>query len=1307
MDKATRNTLRNAVTEMRRILEAAISRELEGQYGIYASGKIDDLSLLRQLDNEGIENRERLLVHLEHIQANGFKVKEAVDQLKREIAFTHLNRFAAFKLMEQRGLIREAVSRGTDSQGFQFYLAEDEETERLYDTGQQDVAYRRFLMWQAEQFSDEISVLFSPVDSANFIFPPQRVLEQVLALLNSDELADIWTEDETIGWIYQYFTPKELRDQARKESQAPRNSYELAFRNQFYTPRYVVEFLTDNTLGRTWYEMLQGDTMLSEHCRYLVRRPNEIFMTEGEAAPEMGDTSHLSQEELLQQPVYIPYRAYKDPRRLKILDPACGSGHFLLYCFDLLAIIYEEAWERDLQDPAMGSLRDDYPALPDLRRDIPRLILRNNLHGIDIDLRATQIAALALWLRGQRYYNEMDIKPHTRPKITQGNIVLAEPMPGDKALLDEFTTTLNPPVLGDLVRRVFEKMELAGEAGSLLKIEEAIQEDIQTAKKLWERGPTPEQLALFPDLVTEREAKQLSLFDVSAIGDAQFFDQAEKLVLDALERYAQHATNGKGLQRRLFAEDAAGGFAFIDMLRKRFDVTLMNPPFGEYSRSYKSLARREHSNAYMDIYAAFVTRFTEALQDRGLLGAITSRTGFYISSLSVWRSDLIENNTFTTFMDLGNGVLDSALVSTAAYTIERNHFSRQAVVIPLLDVNSENHQSFLGPKLDINLLGERLIFMDFSRFERLPGAPFPYWLSDHAIRIFANRPPFKSDTRDVKVGLQTGDNFQFVRLFWEVSPLNIGSDLTWLPYAKGGDYSPYYRDIELVVLWENDGYAIKNFFGGDGRLRSRPQNTDFYYRAGLTFTIYTIKGFNIRPLPSGCVFDVAGSSVFVQGDNHDNLLYILAFMNSSVFQFLISAISDNRKWQVGLIQVIPWIEPDIGTRQSIISEVKQIYYTARAMRSFIETEHIFTPPPLNEDINTLHANLTNFLLVNQSEVNKRETKILEKLCEVYSLSKSELIRTVNFTEDDYEEIDGKVNLEDEVPIEWVEKTEYATFVVSYSVGVVLGRWDICYATGDKPIPELPDPFDPLPVCPPGMLQNADGLPATETPPNYPIEIDWDGILVDDPDHPDDIIRRVRDVLVVLWGDRAEDIEAEACDILGVKSLRDYFRKSGKGGFWDAHVKRYTKSRRKAPIYWYLQSSKGNYGLWLYYHRLDADLYYKTLVNYVEPKLQLEENRLNDLMAQVPDGGSASRQLQKQIDDQEEFLSELHDFRDKLKRAADLRLQPDLNDGVVLNIAALHELVPWSEAAKYWNELLEGQYDWSSISQQLLERRLVK
>ncbi len=288
--------------------------------------------------------------------------------------------------------------------------------------------------------------------------------------------------------------------------------------------------------------------------------------------------------------------------------------------------------------------------------------------------------------------------------------------------------------------------------------------------------------------------------------------------------------------------------------------------------------------------------------------------------------------------------------------------------------------------------------------------------------------------------------------------------------------------------------------------------------------------------------------------------------------------------------------------------------------------------------------------------------------------------------------------------------ELVAQLLSFCVGCVLGRWDARFATGERPAAALPDPLDPLPVCSPGMLQGPDGLPATQAPEGYPLRIDWDGILVDDPDHADDLIRRVRDVLEVIWKDRADAIEKEGCEILGVADLRDYFRKPGAGGFWDDHIKRYSKSRRKAPIYWLLQSSKKNYALWIYYHRLDKDILFKALLNYVEPKLRREESRLGELRSQKAALGPAARgarKLDKDIDRQEAFLSELRDFEDKLRRAANLHLEPDLNDGVVLNIAPLRELVPWKEAKSYWDDLMDGKYEWSSIGRQLREKGLVK
>jgi hypothetical protein len=197
-------------------------------------------------------------------------------------------------------------------------------------------------------------------------------------------------------------------------------------------------------------------------------------------------------------------------------------------------------------------------------------------------------------------------------------------------------------------------------------------------------------------------------------------------------------------------------------------------------------------------------------------------------------------------------------------------------------------------------------------------------------------------------------------------------------------------------------------------------------------------------------------------------------------------------------------------------------------------------------------------------------------------------------------------------------------------------------------------------------------------------------------------------LELLWGKQIDTIEREVCDLLSVKDLREYFRNSR--GFWEDHVKRYSKSRRKAPIYWLIQSSKRSYGLWLYYHRLDSDLMFKALTYYVEPKIQLEEGRLRDLQArrsQAGSAGSAARQAERAIERQETLLSELEEFRDKLRRVADLHVEPDLDDGVVLNAAPVWELMPWKVAKEYWEELVKGKYEWSSIGKQLRAKGLVR
>jgi len=635
MDKALRNALYTTVVKCRHLLERDLALQLEGTYGIHADGTVEPLEHLTHLDAVGRADRKAIEAAIRHEEVAGASRREAVERYVRQSAFTFLNRLAALKLMEHpsRALIQPSVGAGDQSKGFlQFSLISPEAMR-----GQPDRGYRLYLELLFNDLGQALDVLFDRTLPTSILFPTQPCLQQVLALLNEPALEPAWAEDETIGWVYQFFTPTELREQARRASSAPRNAYELAFRNQFYTPRYVVAFLADNTLGRLWWEMREGDTVLAEKCRYLVKRKDV----------KRND-------------------AKRDPRELRILDPACGSGHFLLYCFDLLLTIYEEAYD----DPDLGpTLRREYPDRESFRRAVPRLILEHNLHGIDIDLRAVQIAAFALWLRAQRAYAEMGLKMRHRPRVDHIHIVCAEPMPGEYDLLGEFTRDLRPVVLGNLVRDVWEKMRLAGEAGSLLKIEQEIRDSVRKARETLVSMPPAIQLTLFGP----EQPQQMPLrLDPRDLHDEAFWAEAEARVVEALRKYARQAGNSQHVSHRLFAEDALQGMAFVDLLQRPFDVVLMNPPFGAASVGGKDYIARAYPRTKNDLYAAFVERGLELLRPGGYLGAITSRTGFFLTSFRKWREEiLLKGARLVALADLGYGVLDTAMVETAAYVLEK------------------------------------------------------------------------------------------------------------------------------------------------------------------------------------------------------------------------------------------------------------------------------------------------------------------------------------------------------------------------------------------------------------------------------------------------------------------------------------------------------------------------------------------------------------------------------------------------------------------------------------------------------------
>lgn len=605
---------------------------------------------------------------------------------------------------------------------------------------------------------------------------------------------------------------------------------------------------------------------------------------------------------------------------------------------------------------------------------------------------------------------------------------------------------------------------------------------------------------------------------------------------------------------------------------------------------------------------------------------------------------------------------------------------------------------------------KRVFHANPQNFANVPAAPFAYWAHPKLISVFENLPPLEAEGRTARGGIMTQGDARFLRLAWEVTSTNENK---WKFVGKGGAYAKYYADIHLMVNWGKTGQEMRLFydlatqgmsFGGFGR------NEAFYFRPGLTWTQRTQSGFNIRALPANCIFGHKGPTVFTFENKHYDLSRLLGMMNSQPFILLLNLQVAFGSFEVGVIQrtPVPDMDNPDGTRLGELAlacvELK------RNLDRTNEISHVHHLPALlqvgGDTLTARAAAWGRRIADTEAQLAAHQREIDDIAFKLYGIE-GEDRRTIEegpggAGADAAEVVEGDDEGEGESEATGDARSLVAA-VVSYLIGLPFGRWDIRYATGERPVPELPDPFAPLPVCPPGMLQNGLGLPAApeDVPASYPLRISWPGILVDDEGHREDIEGRVREAIQVIWGERDEAIEQEACATLGAKTLREYFRKPGL--FFAEHLSRYSKSRRQAPIYWPL-SLGGGYTLWLYYHRLTDQTLYSCVNDFVEPKLAQVRQELA-WIAQHSSGGSAEQRDVERLSDLE---AELRDLHNELLRVATF-WKPNFNDGVQITAAPLWRLFqhkPWQKKLKEtWEKLEQGDYDWAHLAYSIWSERV--
>ena len=553
-------------------------------------------------------------------------------------------------------------------------------------------------------------------------------------------------------------------------------------------------------------------------------------------------------------------------------------------------------------------------------------------------------------------------------------------------------------------------------------------------------------------------------------------------------------------------------------------------------------------------------------------------------------------------------------------------------------------------------------------FDAVPGKPFAYWVSEAVRHGFQGHPALQTNDRVAVIGASTKDDGRFLRLCWEVIPPQ-GS---YPNFAKGGHYSPFYADVHLVIQWRDDGKEAKTFVsdyrashGWSPHWKAELHNPHCYFRPGLTWPRRT-NGLSFRVMPAGCIFADKGPAAFVADDDPEELLALCALLNSRAFGLLVSVQLARtelaQSYEVGLIQQTPVPPLPSAIRLLLAAKARRAWSLKRTLDTTTETSHAFLLPT------TLRPRLGDFdpptieaeLALIQAEIDAIAFD-LYGFAEADRQAASGQDGAAGADADEDEAVDDEAEAEDQA--------SSMDALLSWSVGVAFGRFDWRLATGEREPPPEPDPFDPLPAKSPGMLP--EGAEPFHVHP---------GILVDDPGRPHDLAHLVEEVLARV-------------DVAAPNNVRRWLQRD----FFPFHLRRYSKSRRKAPIYWPLATASGSYTLWVYYPSLGSQTLYTAVNDLVEPRLRQVDG---DLAALRNKGSARTRDDERRFESLQGFELELIEMRDVLLRLAPT-YKPNQDDGVQISAAPLWPLFrhkPWQKVLKdTWEKLSKGDYDWAHLA----------
>ncbi|EFN0218459.1 BREX-1 system adenine-specific DNA-methyltransferase PglX [Escherichia fergusonii] len=1194
-----RNDFRDAVIQ--KLTTLGIAADKKGNLQIAEAATIGETVRYGQFDYplSTLPRRERLV---KRAREQGFEV------LVEHCAYTWFNRLCAIRYMELHGYLDHGfrmLSHPETPAAFEVLDHVPEVAEALLPenkaqlvemklSGNQDEAlYRELLLGQCHALHHAMPFLFEAVDDEAELLLPDNLTrtDSILRGLVDDIPEEDWEQVEVIGWLYQFYISEKKDAVIGKVVK----SEDIPAATQLFTPNWIVQYLVQNSVGRQWLQTYP-DSPLKDKMEY--------YIEPAEQTPEV------------QAQLAAITPASIEPESIKVLDPACGSGHILIEAYNVLKNIYEERGYRG--------------------RDIPQLILENNIFGLDIDDRAAQLSGFALLMMAR----QDDRRIFTRD-VRLNIVSLQESLHLDIAKLWQqlnFHQQVQTGSMGDMF----------AENTALTQTDSAEYQLLMRTLKRFVNAKTLGSLIQIP----QEEEAELKVF------------------LDALYRLEQEGD---------FQQKAAAK-AFIPfiqqawILAQRYDAVVANPPYmgsKGMNGELKEFAKNNFPDSKSDLFAMFIERGFLWLKNAGFNSMVTMQSWMFLSSFENMRKNILTNYTIETMVHMGNGVMKIAFGTNA--TVFRNtntpSYKGSFSYAENDDINEKGYPEEFPVK------NERLKNATASDFKKIPGYPIAYWVSSALINSFVGAKSL-NDISDVKRGMTTSNNELFLRFWPEVSQKKTSlSSLSheeaasslakWFPYSKGGGYRKWYGYMEFLVNWEEQGRDVITYAKSINSSYTRTiVNIPYYFKPSVGFSYITSGPFSMRWIESGALYDSGGPGVFA---DEKTRYFILGCMNSQPASLLLKLLNPTINLQIADIVRLP-LPKTFPTE--IEDTVKSLIDISKSDWNSYETSWDYKVNPLlkthKKNIKDSYEKLlesdSNKVMLMARLENKNDNCFIkayglnEEINPIHSDKNITLLCNPFY----------RYNDSDEKIIQFRKRSDTAFEFLSYSIGCMMGRYSLdreglVYAhEGNKGFADLV----------------AEGAYKT-----FPADSDGILPLMDDEWFEDDVTSRIKEFVRTVWGEEhlQENLEfiAESLCLYAIKpkkgeSALEAIRRYLSTQFWKDHMKMY----KKRPIYWLFSSGKEKaFECLVYLHRYNDATLSRMRTEYVVPLLaryQANIDRLNDQLDEAS-GGEATR-LKRERDSLIKKFSELRSYDDRLRHYADMRISIDLDDGVKINYGKFGDLL---------------------------------